>query len=155
MSRHERYATRSLVYSKWHRFYLGDSEQMIDLDGVEYCGVRGCNKPLCLIETARDVGQSNKPTSVMRELAKQAGGMLAICVLYRIAEGIDDQLGCACEPRNVDQTCNHGITRFRVRKVWPSPVRKWTVMTPEEFRDRLRAVRMNHLAAEHHTWEVA
>lgn len=92
MSRDERHGSRSLIYSKWHRLFLGDAEPMIDLDGVEYCNQRGCN----------------------------------------------------------------GITRFRVRRVHPPGAsRMWEVMTPEEFRDRLRTVRLNHLAAEHHTWGVA
>ena len=155
MSRYERYSARSLVYSKWHRFYLGDAEPMIDLDGVEYCAERGCSKPLILIETARDIGQMNKPTTVMRELAKQAGGILALCVLYTIADGIDPEKGCSCIPGGVVDGCEHGISRFRVRKAWPSPTSLWTVMTPEEFRDRLRTVRMHHLAAEHQTWETA
>ena len=155
MSRHERYGTRSLVYSKWHRFYLGDAEPMIDLDGIEYCTEKGCSKPLILVETARDVGQANKPTTVLRELAKQAGGVLAICVLYTVADGVDEQTGCGCTPNQVDDSCQHGITRFRVRRVWPSPKPLWTAMTPEEFRDRLRQVRLHHIAADHNAWEVA
>lgn len=156
MSRDERFGTRSLIYSKWHRLYLGDAEPMIDLDGVEYCAEKRCNKALILVETAMDIGQRNKPTTVMRELAKQAGGVLAICVLYRIRDGIDPAAGCPCkDSRNFDPDCDHGITRFRVRRVWPSPTQLWTVMTPEEFRDKLRAVRMNHIAAEHTTWDVA
>ena len=155
MSRYERYGVRSLVYSKWHRFYLGDAEPMIDLDGVEYCAERGCSKPLVLIETARDVGQASKATTVMRELAKQAGGIMALCVLYKIAEGVDPEKGCACEARQVDDDCSHGISRFRVRKAWPSPSPLWVILTPEEFRDRLRTVRMHHIAAEHVAWESA
>lgn len=156
MSRDERFGTRSLIYSKWHRLFLGDTEPMIDLDGVEYCAEKRCNKALVLVETAMDIGQRNKPTTVMRELAKQAGGVLAICVLYKVTDGIDPAIGCPCkDSRDYDPACDHGITRFRVRRVWPSPARLWTVMTPEEFRDKLRAVRMNHIAAEHHTWDVA
>lgn len=155
MSRYERHATRSLVYSKWHRFYLGDQEPMIDLDGVEYCNERGCSKPLILIETARDVGQWNKPTTVMRELAKQSGGLLALCALYTIDPEVNEQTGCPCEPNAVNEACNHGVISFRIKKVWPSPARTWTVMMPEEFRDRLRMVRMKHIEVEHHAWEDA
>lgn len=156
MSRHERYGTRSLVYSKWHRFYLGDQEKMIDLDDVEYCHEPGCSKPLVLIEIARDIGQANKPTTVLRRLA-EASSTLALCVLYTVAEDVDEQTGCRCEPRHEIPGCNHGITRFRIRRVWPSRSggQSWIKMTPEQYRDRLRAVRTNHLAAEHIPWEAA
>lgn len=155
MSRYERYGTRSLVYSKWHRFYLGDAEPMIDLDGVEYCNERGCNRPLVLVETARDVGQANKPTTVLKRLAEQSG-VLALCVLYKVADDVDHDSGCPCEPGSANPNCDHGITRFRVRRIYPPGApRMWQVMTPEDFRDRLRTVRLNHVASEHKTWEVA
>lgn len=154
MSRYEQLGVRSLVYSKWHRFYLGDAEKMIDLDGVEYCDRKGCNKPLLLVETAMDVGQNNKPTTVLRRLA-QASGVLAICVLYTVAPDASEQHGCGCDENSILDGCTHGITRFRVRRVWPSPVRMWTVLDPEEFRDRLRIIRLNHIASEHGAWEVA
>ena len=154
MSRYERYGTRSLLYSKWHRFYLGDREPMIDLDGIEYCAERSCSRPLVLIETARDVGQASKPTTVLRRLAELAD-VLALCVLYLPAEGVDLQSGCACEPGRVDDQCPHGIVRFRVRRVWPEPEKKWRVMSPAEFRARLLQVRLNHVADEHRAWEAA
>lgn len=150
MSRYERYATRSLVYSKWHRFYLGDNEPMIDLDGIEYCPE--CNKSLALIETARDVGQGWKPTSVLYAHAESAQ-TLALCVLYSVSEDTDEQSGCDCQPDKVIDGCDHGISSFRVRRVWPRPKsRAWNRMSPEEFGDRLRLVRMNHLDAEHRLW---
>ena len=33
---------------------------MIDLDGIEYCAERGCNRPLVLVETAIDRGRKAK-----------------------------------------------------------------------------------------------
>lgn len=155
MSRYERYGTRSLVYSKWHRFFLGDREPMIDLDGIEYCTERSCSRPLVLIETARDVGQASKPTTVLRRLAEQAG-VLALCVLYLPAEGVDLESGCTCEHGRVNDQCSHGIVQFRVRRVWPPPENwQWQVMSPEEFRARLLQVRLSHVAAEHRAWEAA
>jgi hypothetical protein len=154
VSRYERYGTRSLVYSKWHRFYLGDGEPMIDLDGIEYCTERGCSKPLVLIETAVDIGQRMKPTTVLRNLAQQSG-VLALCVLYTVTEGTDPAVGCGCQPTKVLDNCDHGITRFRVRRIHPpNPSQVWQRMTPEEFRDRLRRVRMDHVTNEHRTWEA-
>jgi hypothetical protein len=155
MSRHERYGKRSLVYSKWHRFYLGDNEPMIDIDAAEYCAERSCGEVLCLVETAMDVGQANKTCTVLRGLA-QRSGVLALCVLYKVADGIELDHGCPCSEGAADDNCSHGITRFRVRKVWPQPPNsKWHTMTPEQYRDRLRALRMNHLADKHLAWEVA
>lgn len=151
MSRHERHGTRSLIYSKWHRFYLGDNEPMIDLDGVEYCAQ--CSQPLVLIETARDVGQSFKGTSVLRKLAEKSG-LLALCVLYLPSEWADDN-GCRCAPRAIVAGCDHGIARVRVQRIYPPAARQWEAMTPDEYRDRLRTVRMNHLAAHHQTFGAA
>jgi hypothetical protein len=153
VSRYERYSSRSLVYSKWHRLFLGHQEPMIDLDGVEYCPE--CSKALVLIETARDVGQPRKATTVLQRLA-ESSQVLALCLLYTLSEGVDDQRGCGCDPpRNVRDDCDHGITSFRVRKVWPrdKPAGLWRVMSPVELRDGLRIVRTNHLDAEHRTWE--
>lgn len=155
MSRYERHGSRSLVYSKWHRFYLGDQEPMIDLDGVEYCMERGCFKPLALIETARDIGQPQKATTVLRRLAEQSG-VLALCVLYTVIPGTDEDVGCMCKPRATLDGCSHGISSFRVRRVFPEPPagkRGFSRMKPEEFRDRLRQVRLNHFAAEHQMWD--
>lgn len=156
MSRHERYGTRSLVYSKWHRFYCGDAESMIDLDAVEYCDRAGCFKPLILIETARDVGQSSKPTYVLRQLASQSG-VMALCVLFRVSPGADQEGGCGCREGAVVPGCDHGVDRFRVRRIWPPwdrPGRQpWKLLTPEEYHERLVAVRMNHVATEHLAWD--
>ena len=158
MSRHERYGSRSLVYSKWHRFYCGDAEPMIDLDAVEYCHQKGCFKPLVLIETARDIGQASKSTYVLKQLATQSG-VLALCVLYRIGQGVDEEHGCKCRDGDTVPDCDHGIERFRVRRVWPlwdKPGRQpWKLMTPAEYHDRLIATRMDHIATEHLAWEVS
>ena len=154
MSRHERFGTRSLVYSKWHRFFCGDDEGMIDLDAVEYCNRPGCFKPLVLIETARDTGQSHKTTTVLRQLASTSG-LLAICALYRISSGTDFEHGCKCREGDVIPDCDHGIDRFRIRRIWPQWTggrQPWAVMTPTEFHDRLVTVRLNHISAEHATW---
>jgi hypothetical protein len=83
--------------------------------------------------------------------------VLALCVLYRVSETANSATGCACEPRKRTTACDHGISRFRVRRVWPPPPkeedRHWKVMTPEEFRDRLREVRMAHIDTEHRLWD--
>lgn len=101
MSRYERYGTRDLTYSAWHRT-LPDVVTMIDIDGLEYC--RRCRAPLALIETARDVGQSFKSTIVLRELACRAF-IPAFLVLYHIGEesgGIDQFRWCQIWPQRTD-----------------------------------------------------
>lgn len=149
--RWEQTGQRSLVYSHWHRLYLGHDEAMIDIDAAEYC--RRCSKVLALIETARDGGRA-KSATVLGQLARQAG-VLALCVLYTIADPTDQERGgCLCEPNRLAADCPHGITRFRVKKVWPDPQKLYVAMSPEEFRDRLRAYRMHHIADEHTAWEA-
>ena len=151
MSRHERYGTRSLVYSKWHRFFLGDREPMIDLDAVEYCNQRGCNVPLVLVETARDVGQQVKPTTVLKRLAERSA-TLAICVLYKPSKWVvDDASGCGCEPRDINPDCDHGIESLRVKRVWPDQT-GWKKMAPEEYREYLRSIRVEHIGTHHQPW---
>lgn len=82
MSRHERYGTRDLTFSGWHRT-LPDYCTAIDLDFLEYC--QKCRHPLALIELARDVGQAHKPTTVMENLAKKAG-IPAFLIMYSLGE---------------------------------------------------------------------
>ena len=58
-------------YSQWHRS-LHSGLAMCDLDAIEMC--IACNKPLVLIETARDVNQEyRKGHSMTRQLAISAG----------------------------------------------------------------------------------
>lgn len=118
MSHDERYGTRDLTFSRWHRYALPDRATALDLDMYEYCRV--CRTPLCLIETARDVGQAGKATIGMAELARSAD-VPAICVLYT-PDG-----ACRCEWRRKVPGCHHGITRARVRGVFPvdEPFELW------------------------------
>jgi len=67
----ERFGTRDLTYSGWHRTdstkrYIGREKayelSYIDIDAVEYCRI--CCQPLLLIELARDVGQKHKNHTV-------------------------------------------------------------------------------------------
>lgn len=153
MARHETVGKRSMVYSHWHRFYMADGEPMIDLDAVEYCSERGCARPLVLIETALDRGQSFKATTVLQRLA-QRSSVMAICVLYRPSSG-DPDIVCPCTARDVNPDCDHGIDRFRVKRVWPDPQRSFSVVTPSQYVDRLREIRLAHLTAEHSDWGAA
>lgn len=110
MSRDERYGTRDLTFSRWHRYALADRVTAIDLDMIEYC--QRCRMPLCLIETARDIGQPGKSTIVMAELAR-AANVIAICVLYTPAGE------CTCQRNRRTPGCHHGIEEVRFRRVYP------------------------------------
>jgi hypothetical protein len=110
VSRDERYGTRDLTFSRWHRYALPDRVTAIDLDMIEYC--RRCRMPLCLIETARDVGQEAKPTLVMERLATVAN-VVAVCILYTPSGE------CCCRSGSRDADCHHGIEKVRFRRVHP------------------------------------
>lgn len=111
MSRDERYGTRDLTFSAWHRYGLPGRATAIDLDLVEYC--QRCRMPLCLIESARDVGQPSKPTIVMRQLA-QVANVVAICLLWT-----PDGNTCQCKSDRRVPGCRHGISGFRMRRIHP------------------------------------
>jgi hypothetical protein len=115
MSRQERYGTRDLTFSGWHRT-LPDYCTTIDIDFLEYCKI--CRAPLGLIEIARDVGQAYKPTTVMEQLAKKAG-VQAYLILYKLEE--------------------NGIGTCRMAQIYPNKTRLFT-MTPEEVADTIRGI---------------
>lgn len=144
MSRHERYGTRDLTYSRWHRYALHDDITMIDLDAVEYC--HRCRMPLLLIETARDIGQAGKPTTVLKALAASAN-VAAICVLYTPAP-----TPCTCGEQGRVPGCEHGVSSLRVRSVAPTERRTWTTISPSDFAAWLCTVHDGHNRAAHTTW---
>lgn len=111
MSRDERYGNRDLTFSRWHRYALPARVTAIDLDMIEYC--QRCRMPLCLTETARDVGQDSKNTLVMSRLA-QTANVIAVCVLYT-----PDGTECRCTSNQRASDCSHGIEKVRFRRVYP------------------------------------
>jgi hypothetical protein len=137
MSRFERYGTRDLTYSNWHRQFCPDRATMIDVDGLEYC--RRCRSPLALIETAQDVRQAFKPVAALEQLSL-AANVPAFCVLY-----IADAGKCTPDGRGRCRKvgCAHGIAAFRVRRIRPNPTdfQEWT---PKAFADYLTRVHDAH-----------
>ena len=128
--RHERYHTRDLAYSAWHRAdsirrYVGDAWAneltYIDIDGLEYC--RACREPLCLIELARDVGQTDKTTRVLVKLGERAD-LPVVLALYSTNGG--------------------DITGFRVKRRRPDGERAWRHMSAGEFAAMLVELREGH-----------
>jgi len=119
MSMEERYGTRDLAYSAWHRI-LDPSLHYIDLDAIEYCAQ--CKEPLALFELAQDVGQGWKATTVLRKLARKA--RLPAYLVFWKKEGDE-------------------IVQLRVREVWPCYGQENT-MSPAEYEQWLLSLREQH-----------
>jgi hypothetical protein len=119
VSRHERTFLRCTAYSTWHRTLDADLT-MVDLDAVEYCA--RCRRPLAFVETARDVGQTFKPTTITQAVAA-AHRAPALCVLYLL------------NPRGQ-------ILQFRVREL---PSSTWRILTPSDYAAFLRRLRDRHV----------
>lgn len=134
----EQFLIRDRAYGVWHRprsisRFLGrrqaQSMTMADLDSVLFVEYGYDNKlPLALVEVARDIGQE-KPTGVIRELAKMAN-LPAFVSLYTPASRA-----------NPASPAWHDIDGFRVKRVWPRPEGKWRSLTPAEWADALVQIR--------------
>jgi len=118
VARWERYGTRDLTYSNWHRHFIDDDHaDYVDIDSCEYCHY--CKAPLALIEVSRDVGQSHKTATVLRMLGRKAN-LPAWVVLY-----------------TPDVSAGYGISGFRVRAVWPKYT-AWQRVTPAAWSERIK-----------------
>lgn len=137
--RTERYHSRDLAYSAWHRQdsigrFIGPIEadllKMIDIDAVLWCEYHGSTRtPLALIETARDVGQIYKPATVTAELARMCN-LPGFCLLVQPAQTPNPASTEWCD-----------IRAFRVQRLWPRPEDCWRVLTPDEWAQSLLRVR--------------
>ncbi len=97
MTREERFGTRDLAFSTWHRSIPRDDFTWLDIDHCAYCN--DCKQVVYLAELARDVGQDFKATTVTRNLANRLG-VPALLIFYLVE---DDEL-----------------TRFRIRRIAPT-----------------------------------
>lgn len=135
----QRFPITDRAYSAWHRRFsiarfVGIEKaqllSMIDLDAALYVEYDDRTKePLALIETARDVGQDWKSTSVSLRLARRSR-LPAYCVLY----------GCANDPNPADPRYLD-IATIRVRRVWPRPEPQWRTLTPSAWAEALLEIR--------------
>jgi hypothetical protein len=125
MSDTERWGTRDLTYSNWHRVpsigrFLGADVArtltMIDLDGLEYC--HRCDECVGVVEVARDIGQSFKASSVTRKLALRLG-VPGLLVFY--STSATRQIG---DHQDIDE--------FRVRVIAPRKELERR-LTPEQY----------------------
>lgn len=135
----EQHGTRDRAYSAWHRRlstrrFVGIEHAqrlaMIDLDAALYIEFDGARRePLALIETARDVGQAWKASSVTVALARRAK-LPAYLLLYRPAE----------QPNPADRRYAD-IAQFRIRRLHPHPEKQWRTLTPSEWARALLQIR--------------
>lgn len=113
---------RDQAYSEWHRT-LPDSLGFIDIDWIEWCSA--CFKRLAVYELAVDNGKNDtKKCSITRGIAS-ALGVKGFLVLYR-------------------KDRYKRIDRFRVRELAPVERNAFTTLTPDEWADRLYALRWCH-----------
>ena len=135
----EHHFLRDRTYGNWHRapsiirfLPARDAEgmTMVDLDSVLFVEHDPERKiPLCLVEAARDIGQTTKPSGVIRALAERAN-LTAFVVLY--------------EPADCPNPANENwsdVESFRVMRIWPRPERTWRVLTPTQWAHALVTIR--------------
>jgi hypothetical protein len=102
-----------------------------DLDGVEFCG--RCHAILCLVETARGVGQADKKSTVLEALAK-AAGTVALLVMWTP----DAAFRCACGQHSAITT--QGPARV-------SRPESFCLLTASELAAWFEELRRHHLRA--------
>lgn len=151
MTQEERYGTRDMTYSAWHRRrsthrYVGiENAQllaMIDVDCALYVEYDEDTKaPLAVIETARDVGQ-HKTATVVRNLARLASieGWL---VLYTPSES---------EMNPANNKCPD-IESFRVQALAPVRWSEMKNMTPKQWAQELVAIRTRASESHDRKWD--
>jgi len=139
LSQEEKYGTRGMEYSAWHRRlstqrYVGiENAQllaMIDLDIVLYVEYEEkSKKPVGLIEVAQDVGQPYKTATVTKKLAEMAG-LPAYVVLYKLSD----------QENPANKECKD-IAKFRIKRLCPKFEKEWRVLSPKEYADNLLKLR--------------
>jgi len=137
--RDEIYGTRDLSYSAWHRaasikrFVGWERAQLLsmcDADCILFLEYDPFGKePLCLIETAIDVGQNHKPATAITRLAKRAK-LPAYLVLY--------QRSASLNPGDLRW---RDVRQFRIRRLWPRPGAQWRTLSPKEWAEGLLKIR--------------
>ena len=143
MTQTERYGSRSLAYSAWHRTKsiqrfvesnaVARQLAQIDLDHTLWIEYQDKTREvLALIEEAQDVEQSYKCGDVTKNLASRVNcdGIPALIVLWTPAE-----------TRNPADASQFDIKSFRVKRIWPEPETDWEVLTPKEYAQKLLAMR--------------
>lgn len=139
MAQEEKYGSRDLTYSVWHRRlstrrFVGieraQTLAMIDADVGVWVEYDDDDKmPLALVETARDVGQTYKPATVTANLARMAK-IPAYVVLYTQSN-----------TKNPAGSEWPDIEKFRVKRLTPDPEANWRILTPHQWAEALVSIR--------------
>lgn len=142
MSQNEKTGKRDLAYSAWHRprsisryidRKVAITLTMADIDTIIWLEYDIKTKePLVLIETAVDRGQF-KLATCLKKLAIKAN-IPCFVVLYTLAEH-----------QNPADTRWKDIEKFRVKRLWPKPERRWQKMTPRQWAETLLKIREGSL----------
>ncbi len=144
MSNWERFGTRDMSLSKWHRQMLrqqaataaeGEECGMIDIDWLEFCA--RCRTNLFLVEAARDIAKLRKVAHQTARLAV-AANIPAYIVLYTPTD--ED---CPATHRCRRDGCSHGISEFRVRQIAPDEG-DWRAESPIAFADFVLEIHRAH-----------
>lgn len=149
MAQEERFGSRNLVYSAWHRrgstgrfvgLEMAQLLSMIDVDHVLWLEVDDETKePVAIIEEAEDRGQF-KPCSIVINFAKRAN-IPAVCVLWTPAD----------QPNPADMN-EPDIASFRIQRLWPKTERGWRNLAPAEYAQvllKMRNIGANQLDTEY------
>jgi hypothetical protein len=135
----ERYGTRDLSYSAWHRAasirrFIGWERaqllSMCDADSMMWLEYHHQTKePLALIEAAIDLGQDHKSATAITRLAKRAR-IPAYLVLYQRASQVNP-----ADSRSLD------VSGFRVKRLYPRAETRWRQVRPDEWANALLQIR--------------
>jgi hypothetical protein len=139
----EKYGNREaeMIYSVWHRRestkrFIGWERatvlSMINADQpitiwCEY--IEPTYMPVAILETALDIGQTNKPAMVTTKLVEMPPRR-AYTVLFKISKEKNP-----ADPNYAD------IESFRLKRLWPYPEEGWHTMNPKEYAEWLWQLR--------------
>lgn len=159
MSRTERFSNRDWAWSVFHRS-IPHPARMIDLDYIEYCNI--CSKPIVLGEVARDVGQNNKATTVLKRLCCDADAV-GIRIFYKrepILQAVSMTLHepAPNEMPSLDKDQLAEVWNFlstnqqpilRIKLIYPENKHTERQMTAKQFQEQIYRLHAEHDVKHH------
>ena len=153
MPHEEVYGERCSSYSVWHRrksitrYVAEDAAEaltMVDIDAA-YWIEASYGYPVALVETAVDVGQTHKTSTILQRLGSMCDPVLPVFVLlYKLSEKVNPADG-----RSLD------IESFRYKPLTINAREEWTECTPQQWAEILVLLRgMADGKADKHYKEV-
>ena len=92
-------------------------------------------RPLMLVETARDVGQSHKNGTLTKNLARRGAPCGEDIPAYIVLYTPSDESQNPADPKWPD------IAEFRVKRLWPEPETDWQTLSPQQWAEKIIKVR--------------